>query len=61
MTILANTYYKKLPGKLSNYFQEEFGKVRKDDVDNLGAKIEFLKKRLIELCIQRYIIKGARN
>ena len=23
MTILANTYYEKLPGKWSNYFQEE--------------------------------------
>ena len=46
MTILANTYYEKLPGKLSNHFQEKFVKVRKDDVDNLGARIEFLKKIL---------------
>ena len=28
MTILANTYYEKLPGKLSNYFQEEYEKIR---------------------------------
>ena len=26
MTILANTYYEKLQGKLSNYFQEEYEK-----------------------------------
>ena len=26
MTILANTYYGKLPGKLNNYFQEEYEK-----------------------------------
>ena len=45
MTILANIYYEKLLGKLSNYFQEEFEKVRKDDADSLGARIEFLKKR----------------
>ena len=61
MTILANTYYEKLQGKLSNCFQEKFDKVRKDDADNLGARIEFLKKILAELCTQRYIIKGARN
>ena len=46
MTILANTYYEKLPRKLSNYFQEEFEKVRKDNADSLGARIEFLKKIL---------------
>ena len=57
MTILANTYYEKLPGKWSNYFQEEFDKVRKDDVDSLGARIEFLKKILTELYTQKYIIK----
>ena len=28
MTILANTYYEKLTGKLSNYFQEEYKKIR---------------------------------
>ena len=28
MTILINTYYEKLPGKLSNYFQEEYEKIR---------------------------------
>ena len=28
MTILANTYYEKLPGKWSNYFQEEYEKIR---------------------------------
>ena len=27
MTILANTYYEKLRGKWSNYFQEEFDKI----------------------------------
>ena len=27
MTILANTYYEKLPGKWSNYFQEEYEKI----------------------------------
>ena len=46
MTILANTYYEKLPRKLSNYFQEEFEKVRKDNANSLGARIEFLKKIL---------------
>ena len=39
MTILENTYYEKLPGKLSNYFQEEYEKIRKDDADTLGARI----------------------
>ena len=39
MTIIANTYYEKLPEKLSNYFQEEIEKVRKDDADSLGARI----------------------
>ena len=61
MTILANTYYEKLPGKLSNYFQEEYKKIRPEDVDTLGAKLEFLKKLLIELCTKRYIVKGARH
>ena len=28
MTILANTYYEKLPRKLSSYFQEEYEKIR---------------------------------
>ena len=49
MTILANTYYEKLLGKLSNYFQEEYKKIRTKNVDTLGAIIEFLKKRLAEL------------
>ena len=39
MTILSNTYYEKLPGKLSNYFQEEYEKIRTNDVDTLGARI----------------------
>ena len=46
MTILPNTYYEKLPGKLSNYFQEEYEKIKTENVDTLGARIEFLKKRL---------------
>ena len=50
MTILTNTYYEKLPGKWSNYFQEEYEKIRTKDADTLGAIIEFLKKRLVELC-----------
>ena len=29
MKILANTYYEKLPGKLSNYFQKEYEKSKK--------------------------------
>ena len=61
MTILANTYYEKLPGKWNNYFQEEYEKIRTEDADTLGAIIEFLQKRLTELCTQRYIIKGAKN
>ena len=61
MTILKNTYYEKLSRKMSNYFQEEYEKGRKEDDDTLGAIIEFLKKRLDELCIRRYIIEGARN
>ena len=61
MTILANIYYEKLPGKWNNYFQEEYEKIRTEDADTLGAIIEFLKKRLTELCTQRYIIKGAKN
>ena len=56
---VSNTYYEKLPGKWSNYFQEEYEKIRTKNVDTLGAIIEFLEKRLIELCTQRYI--GARN
>ena len=46
MTILANTYYEKLPGKLSNYFQEGYEKIRTDNADTFKARIEFLKKRL---------------
>ena len=46
---------------MSNYFQEEYEKIRTDDANTLGAVIEFLKKRLVELCTQRYIMKGARN
>ena len=46
MTILSNTYYEKLPGKLSNYFQEEYEKIKTENADTLGARIEFLKKRL---------------
>ena len=61
MTILANTCYEKLPGKWSNYFQEEYEKIRIENVDTLGAIIEFLKKTLIELGTQRYIVKGARH
>ena len=61
MTILANTYYEKLPGKWSNYFQKEYEKIKIENVDTLGFRIEFLKKRLIELCTQRYVVKGARH
>ena len=61
MTILANTYYEKLPGTLSNYFQEEYEKIRTEDADTLEDIIEFLKKKLTELCTQRYIIKCARH
>ena len=39
VTILANTYYEKLPGKLSNYFLEEYEKIRTEDADTLGAII----------------------
>ena len=39
MTILANTYYEKLSGKLNNYFQEEYEKIRTEDADTLGAQI----------------------
>ena len=45
MTILENTYYEKLPGKLSNYFQEEYEKIIIEDVDTLGAIIELKKKK----------------
>ena len=47
MTILANTYHEKLLGKLSYYFLEEFEKIRQDDAESLGARIEFLKKKLV--------------
>ena len=46
MTISANTYYEKLPRKWSNYFQEEYEKIRTDDAHTLGARIEFLKKKV---------------
>ena len=39
MTILANTYYEKLLGKLSNYFQEEYEKIKPKNADTLGARI----------------------
>ena len=39
ITILANTYYEKLPGKLSSYFQEEYETIKIENVDNLGARI----------------------
>ena len=39
MTILANIYYDKLPGKWSNYFKEEYENIRTYDVDTLGARI----------------------
>ena len=39
MTILTNTYYEKLLGKLSSYFQEEYEKIRAKDVDTLEAII----------------------
>ena len=35
MTILLNTYYKKLPRNWSNYFQKEYEKIRTKDVDTL--------------------------
>ena len=60
MTILANTYYEKLPGKWSTYFQEEYEKIKIENADTLGARIEFLKKRLIDLCTQRYVVNGAK-
>ena len=60
MTILANTYYEKLPGKWSNYFQEEYEKIKIENADTLGARIEFLKKRLTDLCTQRYVVNGAK-
>ena len=47
--------------KWSNYFQEEYEKIKRENVDTLGAIIEFLKKRLKELCTQRYVVKGARH
>ena len=50
MTILANTYYEKLLGKLSSYFQNEYEKIRIEDDDTLGTIIESLKKILAELC-----------
>ena len=39
MKILANTYYDKLPGKLSNYFQELYKKIITEDTDTIGAII----------------------
>ena len=39
MTILANAYYEKLPGKRSTYFQEEYEKIRIEDTDTLRARI----------------------
>ena len=60
MTILENTYYEKLPGKWSNYFQEEYEKIKIENVDTLRARIEFLKKRLTDLCTQRYVVNGAK-
>ena len=60
MTILANTYYEKLRGKWSNYFQEEYEKIKIENADTLGARIEFLKKRLTDLCTQRYVVNGAK-
>ena len=56
LTILANTYYEKLPGKWSNYFQEEYEKIRTKDVDPLGEKNIIFKENITELCTQRYII-----
>ena len=61
MTILANTYYEKLPRKLSNYFQKEYEKVRQDDVDSLGVRIEFLKKILVELCTKKIHHKRSKK
>ena len=58
MTILANTYYEKLPGKWSTYFQEEYEKIKIENADTLGARIEFLKKRLTDLCTQRYVVNS---
>ena len=46
MTILANTYYEKLPVKLSNNFQEEYKKIRKEDVDTLGAIVKNFKENI---------------
>ena len=60
MTILANTYYEKLPGKWSTYFQEKYEKIKIENADTLGARIEFLKKRLTDLCTQRYVVNGAK-
>ena len=39
MLILENTYYEELLRKWSNYFQEEYEKIRTDDADTLGARI----------------------
>ena len=60
MTILANTYYEKLPGKWSNYIQKEYEKLKIENIDTLGARIEFLKKRLTDLCTQKYVVNGAK-
>ena len=60
MTILANTYYEKLSGKWSHYFQKEYEKIKTENADTLGARIEFLKKKLTDLCTQRYVVNGAK-
>ena len=39
MTILASTYYEKLLGKWSNYFQEEYEKIRKEDANTLMQEL----------------------
>ena len=41
--------------------KKKYEKIRTEDVDNLGAIIDFLKKILVKLCTQRYIIKGVRD
>ena len=46
---------------MSNYFQKEYEKIRTDDANTLGARIEFLKKILAEVCTQMYITKSAKN
>ena len=39
MTILENTYYEKFLGKWSNYFQEEYEKIKTENADTLGVRI----------------------